>query len=88
MFCAESAVTSIKFEYNSLTCMGHSQFFALNSFDSTQFYNPPGGNLYCQCGVIFKTNDIQRSKEKKAVSERLFHEWMRKNRSVIRAGIY
>lgn len=59
VFCAESAVTSLKFEYNSLTCMCHSQFFALNSFDSTQFYNPPGGNLYCQCSVIFKTNDIQ-----------------------------
>ena len=68
--------------------MCHSQFFALNSFDSTQFYNPPGGNLYCQCSVIFNTNDIQRSKEKKAVSERLFHEWIRKNRRVIRVGIY
>ena len=68
--------------------MCHPQFFALNSLDSTQFYNPLGGNLYCQCSVIFKTHDIQRSEEKKAVSEHLFHEWMRKNRSVIRAGIY
>ena len=57
-------------------------------FNSTQFYNPPGGNLYCQCGVIFKTNDIQGSEQKKAGSECLFHKWMRKNRSVTRAGIY
>ena len=66
--------------------MSHPQFFALNSCSTVLNFTIP--RVYCQCGVIFKTNDIQRSEQKKAVSECLFHEWMRKNRSVIRAGIY
>ena len=39
--CAESAVTSIKFAYNSPTCMCHPQFFALNSFSTVLNFTIP-----------------------------------------------
>ena len=39
--CAESAVTSIKFEYNSPTCMCHPQFFALNSCSTVLNFTIP-----------------------------------------------
>ena len=65
--CAESAVTSIKFEYNSPTCMCHPQFWALNSFSTVLNFTIPRVGICTVNAVSFlrlmTSKDLNKRKQ-------------------------